>query len=445
MATSSLVFSERALAFTVNPDATHPSAGLEALIAHVATTPNARLTPVDGAVASAPTTAKAKDSAKAKSKTAKSKSSTLTGAYVFHAESNATRERFETLLSSDKRVQELYRPPAYRSAPKTHRLILPGSGTPAPWTEALRAKLEAADKVSQWGLARCGFRKVWSDLEQRTNPGLVVMIDNGNRIDHPEIKGLVSRVGPPKNQESIADHAGSVAAIICARRAGGGINGQDMVGCCSAKVRLHNAWTRDHGLDHDILYNALETAIREKVPVVNVSIWLDHPDTKLETLLDRCEKARVVVVAAVGNAVESGQSFYPATHPNVIAVAATDAGDDVLVDSNKGKHVFIAAPGDNILTTVGNADYGRKTGTSFAAPFVTSAVWLMKSRNPNLTNEQVRWLLSKSVQTPNVPRRDDVGFGRLDLTELAANIDKVPPTGVCTKELNKSMPPRHGV
>src|SRR5262249_51731723 len=157
----------------------------------------------------------------------------------------------------------------------------------APWDEDELAKIAAASAVTQWGLERCGFREALSELADGRDPGPIVMIDNGRHLDHPELEGVIDYNGPTRiGQASIADHASSVAAIMSARRKEKKRPGaEDIDGCCPAQIELFNIWTRNHGVDHAVLYNALKRAIALKRPVINMSIWLDAKDHKLESLL----------------------------------------------------------------------------------------------------------------------------------------------------------------
>jgi subtilisin family serine protease len=84
----------------------------------------------------------------------------------------------------------------------------------------------------------------------------------------------------------------------------------------------------------------------------------------------------VPVIAAVGNDGNSSEPSYPAAYPSVIAVTAVDARRRLYGSANRGEYVAIAAPGVNVWTpSLGGGEY--RTGTSFAAPFVTAAAALL--------------------------------------------------------------------
>lgn len=129
----------------------------------------------------------------------------------------------------------------------------------------------------------------------------------------------------------------------------------------------------------------------------------------------------------MGNEYLAGNpTSYPAALDGVIAVAALDEVDRRADFSNTGPHVWIAAPGERILSTVptwptptggGKTGYASADGTSMATPFVTAAVALCLARKPGATAKQVRDALKKgAARLPGQKKfNQEVGHGRLDL------------------------------
>ena len=102
----------------------------------------------------------------------------------------------------------------------------------------------------------------------------------------------------------------------------------------------------------------------------------------------------VIFVAAAGNNGTNNDTFpsYPASYvvDNVIAVAASNSSDGLASFSNTGRRsVHLAAPGDNILSTVPANRYDALSGTSMATPHVSGASALVWAQFPNLSMRQV--------------------------------------------------------
>jgi len=83
---------------------------------------------------------------------------------------------------------------------------------------------------------------------------------------------------------------------------------------------------------------------------------------------------------------------------NVITVAAVDKNEDLAGFSNYGSCVNVAAPGVDIYSTIPNNDYGNKSGTSMAAPFVTGLAALLWSHDDTLTATQVKNLIVQGAK-----------------------------------------------
>lgn len=137
----------------------------------------------------------------------------------------------------------------------------------------------------------------------------------------------------------------------------------------------------------------------------------------------------VLVVVAAGN--DSNTDDWGAYANNIVEVAALDQFSTQTSYSNFGSGVHIAAPGgdddnnDGFLNEPGSDEgvystqfdntYSWKIGTSMATPHVAGCAALVLSRNPALTDDDVKTILMDNAVDLGVPGRDDVyGWGRLD-------------------------------
>ena len=93
----------------------------------------------------------------------------------------------------------------------------------------------------------------------------------------------------------------------------------------------------------------------------------------------------MILIGASGNAGPKSPPLWPGADPNVIAVTATDSGDKVFRQANRGPYVSVASPGVEILAPAPQAGYQLSTGTSIATAHVSGVVALMLERDPTLT------------------------------------------------------------
>ena len=128
-------------------------------------------------------------------------------------------------------------------------------------------------------------------------------------------------------------------------------------------------------------------------------------DPALSRLLAAAHGKGVVLVAASGNLGPKSAPQYPAADPNVIAVSATDANDQMFKASNIGPHIAVAAPGVDILLPAPNSDYQLTSGTSFSAAYVSGVAALVLQRAPGLTPDAVRDILESTAQGPRTARQ----------------------------------------
>jgi subtilisin family serine protease len=159
--------------------------------------------------------------------------------------------------------------------------------------------------------------------------------------------------------------------------------------------------------------------------IINASWGLAERSRALEDVIRKAQEAGILFVAAAGSANANNDTtpHYPASYNrgNVISVAATDRGDAFAEFSNYGvKSVQLAAPGKDMLTTALGNDYETHSGTSLAAAVVAGVAALTLAAHPNLTVDQLRSLLLKSVdKLPGLQGRVSTG-GRINVAKAVA-------------------------
>lgn len=210
------------------------------------------------------------------------------------------------------------------------------------------------------------------------------------------------------NPEDSHGHGTHVAGIVGA--VGGNGIGTSGV-CANAKLMILKYYsaraTGKQNLRNSV--RALRYAIRMRAKVINYSGGGSYSSGDERNALKLAERLGIIVVAAAGNGRSNTDwsSYYPASYDlnNIITVAATNYRGELAKTSNYGpRTVDIAAPGEQIYSTLPGGRYGKMTGTSQATPFVTGAVALLLATYPSLTPAEVKWSLLKS--TDPLPARD---------------------------------------
>jgi hypothetical protein len=231
----------------------------------------------------------------------------------------------------------------------------------------------------------------------------IAVIDSGIDATHPELAGSVTGaldvVAPsaPLNK-----HGTAIAGLIAA-------HGKLMGAAPNARIlNVRTFGAAGTGNTFNIL-RALDWATASGARIINMS-FAGPADPMIQRGLEAASKKGIILVAAAGNAGETSPPLYPAAYPNVIAVSGTDADDKIFVQSNRGRHIAIAAPGADIFVAIPGGGYEVSSGTSYSAAEVSGIIALMLERKPNLTPEGARSILAATAKDIG-PKGRDVLFG----------------------------------
>jgi len=178
---------------------------------------------------------------------------------------------------------------------------------------------------------------------------------------------------------------------------------------------------------------ALYYAVQNHANVVNMSFDLSYSSSALNRAISNANKAGVVLVAAAGNENTSAPVYPAAMNGQVVGIASTTNWDTRSSFSNYGSaDVWIAAPGEYVISTYPGGTYASESGTSFSSPLVAGTVALMLSaKQSSLNQSQAANALAKAqVLTP------DLNHGRLNVYQAVSawvNSSSSPSgSGSCT-------------
>ena len=166
------------------------------------------------------------------------------------------------------------------------------------------------------------------------------------------------------------------------------------------------------------IIRAIYYAVHNNANVINMSFDLSQNSTALVNAINYASNQNLILVASSGN---DGQQeiVYPAGLRNVMGVASTNNQDQRSSFSNYGNQVvWVAAPGEAIVTTYPFATYAAGWGTSFSSPMVAGTASLLLNLQPQENQTQAAWAVSHAKWISF-----NMGNGRLDvyLSLLSSN------------------------
>lgn len=327
------------------------------------------------------------------------------------------------------------------------------------------------DFSSQWALLKIGMPEVWNMVTGNSCIDIAVL-DTGLDITHPELgngtdgynnlwsnsgedawsnpndpstgngvdddaNGLIDDwrgwnfIAPNNNVITNYYHGTFVSGIIAAKTnnsrgiasVGGGYGGQ---GFRIMSLVVGSSQPNNAVIDDAILY-----AIAKGAKVIHLSLETGQT-TAIDNAIQSAINNGIPVVCSTGNL--NSAVGYPANNSNVIGVAASTTSDFRSSYSNYGSEVFIAAPGDDILSTKLSNTYGTASGTSFAAPLVSGVIGLLRQINSSLSITQIRNILSSTANktggyTYTSGHSNELGYGILDPKEAIENVLGGPIVG----------------
>jgi hypothetical protein len=161
---------------------------------------------------------------------------------------------------------------------------------------------------------------------------------------------------------------------------------------------------------------ALYYAVQHQANVVNMSFDVTSASPALNQAVTYANQNGVVLVASAGNGSTNAAVYPAALDGQVMGIASTSDSDQLSSFSNYGTpDVWIAAPGENVVSTFPGGTFASSSGTSFSSPLVAgSADLLLQAKSP-LNQSSAASALANAVQlTPNL------NHGRLDVYQAVS-------------------------
>jgi subtilisin family serine protease len=318
-----------------------------------------------------------------------------------------------------------------------------------------------------WGLAKIRADGVWNDFTTGSSSVTVASLDTGVDYTHPDLapnmwrnpgeiagngvdddkNGYVDDVfgidlidanevpGGPEDPMDDDGHGTHVAGTI----AGAGNNGIGVAGVSwnskilACKFIAAGGEGTDAGAIGCFDYIVGLKQRGENIRVSNNS-WgsAAGPAPVLQWAIDAAGAAGILNVVAAGNTGTDNDAtpHFPSSFssPSIVAVAASDTGDNRAHFSNVGATtVDIAAPGTGVLSTFLNGGYATSSGTSMAAAHVAGAAALLVALDSSLTADALKTLVLNNVDVLPQWQGAVVSNGRLNLYRAAQGLGGTPP------------------
>lgn len=271
-----------------------------------------------------------------------------------------------------------------------------------------------------WGLyntqanSHISAAKAWN-IEQGTKQVVVAVVDTGIDSNHRDLRSNIAYDQKRHfgfdfvtNQPDPIDdhgHGTHVAGIIGA--AANPSTGTSGVNHHVSLMAVKYYSDRNSGaLNLRNTVRALNYAIDHGARIINYSGGGPEFSEEEFMALKRAEEKGILVVAAAGNEAHNTDDrryfYYPAAYrlKNILTVAATDMQNRLIPSSNWGdRSVHVAAPGENIYSTLPNNRYGYMSGTSQATAFVSGVAALLLAQNPKLKPADIIRIVERSCDS----------------------------------------------
>ena len=279
--------------------------------------------------------------------------------------------------------------------------------------------LDDIDAFGAWNIAKVG-RTV-----------RVATIDSGVRIDHADlVNNLVladayNTVTEVRGASAAVDsygHGTHVAGLIAAEAdngigvAGASFNAQvvpiNVVYTSGAYAGKSTTADFVEALDYIMQLGDIR--------IVNISMGTYSYDPALAQSVQTAASRDILIVGAggnQGNTAQGAQPSYPADLDDALSVTWYSSNGVINYQSDYGPGKDIAAPGASLHSTLftGVSAYGKKSGSSMAAPVVSGVCALMLSANPDLSVDEIKQILYGTAVDAGDPGWDPYyGWGKIN-------------------------------
>ena len=316
-----------------------------------------------------------------------------------------------------------------------------------------------SDFKLQWGLNNTGQTggkvdadidapEAW-DLQTGQSSVMIAIVDTGVDYNHPELMGgrvrtEIDRDFINNDEDAMDDHGhGTYVAGIAAANTN---NAMGIAGVCRGcqilPVKVLSSGGEGSAAS---VAQGIQYAAQAGADIISMSLGAKANCGCSQTIaraINYAYERGSLLIAASGNDYNKKRISYPGSSPRVVDVGATDNRDKEAAFSNRNKkNLDVRAPGVDVYSLDLGSGYRTASGTSAATPHVSGAAGLVWSARPELTNNQVWWLLKMSAEVKKGKLRisKPAKIGRLNVYNALTMTDirsVAAPVDTCNTELN---------
>lgn len=179
-----------------------------------------------------------------------------------------------------------------------------------------------------------------------------------------------------------------------------------------AKIMPLKAFAADGSGYVSNIIRATYYAAQNGANVLSMSFSFSPSANEMATAINYANSRGVICVASVGN---SGADVlvYPAALPHVMGVASVSDYGTTSSFSNYGPDVWVAAPGEGIVSTYPYGTYSAGWGTSFSAPFVSGTAALLVNVSASVNQQSAAAAIANATPVSG----NGMGNGELNTYE----------------------------
>jgi thermitase len=363
------------------------------------------------------------------------------------------------------------------SSPKKERLLELNASTKATLNKEESVIMNDPAIQQAWGLKKSDASRAWS-VSQGSRDLRVCVIDTGADIHHEDLAGNIwdnpgetgkDSKGRDRATNGVDDdgngyiddahgwnfvsnngdltdnhgHGTHIAGIIGAQAG----NGKGVAGIAPLVSLMILKYYDPKVAGTDNLkntVNSIKYCIQMNANIINYSGGGTEYSKDEHDAIEEARQKGILFVAAAGNERSNSDKhkYYPADYglSNIISVTAIDPSTEVLASSNYGMEtVDIAAPGQNILSTLPKNAYGYMTGTSQATAFVTGAAVLVMAHKDQYVPEDIKkYILATGDSQASLLAKCRTSK-QLNLFKALTVLDSVTASGLTTDDRSPSF------